>query len=294
MKYNVTIIEPSTTDAQGTKIPHPFAFCLHDWARAIAYTIRRLGRECHFTQNTFVPDCMNLVLGGHHVAGGLENVPKPYIVVQTELVDSLGHVNHMEHDGYLAFLKRADYVWNEVWAHTEHIKELTRAPVLEYSGGYVPELEEVPQNVAKDIDFLFFGSVTPKRRIILNCLADKGYSIEVVFGLANVYRNEIIARSKVHLAPCHDLPKGNTSIQRLTYLLNNKQVVLTEEGSDHMELAKCGWVASAGDYIDEAERLLKEWDKVSIQAAEGHRKFKEQYPFTNEIRRLLAECGDAF
>lgn len=277
--FNVTVITPDD---------HQFAHVLYDWARCIEWAITELGYDCYLTHNNMEKDRLNLILGAHHIRQ-MPAFEGEYVVVNTELIDGRGLVNHNIHDEYIEFMKGAKWVWDEVAKNAPHIEKYTGHKPLNYTGGYVPIMEECPLRKPKDIDMMFFGSVTIKRAQYIRHLHDLGCEVFTMFNFPEVFRNDLIARSRVHLAPCHDLPRGHASIQRLCYLLNNRQAVVSEESSDHVELAKLGWYVPSEDFVDTCVEVLKSYDTLETKSkiTQAYVTFKEKYPFTAQIRSLL-------
>ena len=94
--------------------------------------------------------------------------------------------------------------------------------------GYHPLMEEIHHKKNKDIDFLFCGSITPHRKKLLDELSARGGKIVTMFDDAAMYRNDLIARARIHLAPNQDPGMNHLGSSRITYLLNNHAVVVVE------------------------------------------------------------------
>jgi hypothetical protein len=118
--------------------------------------------------------------------------------------------------------------------------------------GYAPELTRIPPAAEEDIDVLFYGSVSDRRRAVLDALRDRGLHVEVLSGVYGGARDAFIARSKVVL----NVHSGAANMDifetvRVSYLLANRKAVVSERGDGHEDFL--GAVAFA-DYDELADR----------------------------------------
>src|SRR5208282_1614878 len=175
MKFNVAVIDP-----KGYAYTHfLFYFC-----KLICHGLESLGHDCIVSRNAFDPGRTNIVVGGHLLSSPdqVDFIARlgPYIVLQSEAIQ-FGMVglwdNKPQYQAvYVPLLKRARTVW-EVIPHQLPILESMGARAQLFLGGYHPALEEVIHKETKDIDFLFFGSMTPHRQAQLVKLQARGYRL---------------------------------------------------------------------------------------------------------------------
>ncbi|WP_157100525.1 hypothetical protein [Rhodoplanes sp. Z2-YC6860] len=100
--------------------------------------------------------------------------------------------------------------------------------------GYVPQLTCIPPAPVEDIDVLFYGALTPRRRAILQDLQQAGLRLRVETGISGAARDGLISRAKVVLN-LHFYSTAIFEIVRVSYLLCNRKAVVGECGP-HTEI----------------------------------------------------------
>jgi hypothetical protein len=157
---------------------------------------------------------------------------------------------------YLPLMFGAQEVWTGIESNFPKLDNLgikyRRFPQL----GYHPALEEIHHRPwkDKDIDFLFYGSIVEHRTQILESLWQKiqpmGYKMEVMFDSTSIFRNDLISRSKIILAP-HQGPGSEIFCPtRVLYLLNNKCIVIVEKCRGQELYEECFPSADTDHWID--------------------------------------------
>ena len=117
--------------------------------------------------------------------------------------------------------------------------------------GYVPEMSRVRPAVEEDIDVLFYGTVSDRRRSVLDAVAARGLRVEVLDGVYGEARDAFLSRSKVVLN-VHGKDEDTVfESVRVSYPLANRKAVVSERGDGHDGFA--GAVAFA-DYGELADR----------------------------------------
>ena len=134
--------------------------------------------------------------------------------------------------------------------------------------GYVPELTRI-RPATEDIDVLFYGSVDDRRRAVLDALRERGLHVEVLSGVYGGARDAFIARSKVVLN-MHSVSDVFETV-RVSYLLSNKKVIVSERGDGHEEFL--GAIAFA-DYGELADLCAKLTADDQARRALGQRGFE--------------------
>lgn len=93
---------------------------------------------------------------------------------------------------------------------------------------YDPALESMTPPVAEAaVDAVFYGSLTARRRPILQHLADRGIALKVLFGTYGAARDHWIRRGRVVLN-IHSYDAQILEVPRLAYLWANRVPVLSE------------------------------------------------------------------
>ena len=97
--------------------------------------------------------------------------------------------------------------------------------------GYTPGLSHIVPAPAQDIDVLFFGSMNPCRRAVLQDLIAKGARVAAVFDVYGAERDALIARSRI-VINIHFYEAQVFEIVRVSHLLANWVCVVSESGLD--------------------------------------------------------------
>ncbi len=154
-------------------------------------------------------------------------------------------------DPYLLSLFRQYPVWDYSLQNIERLAQLGIEHVRYLPIGYVPQLTRIPQIAEdeQDIDVLFCGSLNDRRRNVLMALQDWGLKVEAVFGVYGAERDKLIARAKIILN-LHYYEARVFEIVRVSYLLANRQFVISERGCDEQEEAEFAPGVVFVDYED--------------------------------------------
>jgi hypothetical protein len=149
-----------------------------------------------------------------------------YIVFQVEaLHEQAGLLPDRPH--YLEFLRRAQQVWDYSPQNLKFLAGRGHQNTRYVPIGYCPMLERIAAAPTKDIDVLFYGAATPRRRRIFDDLLARGVRFVSVFGAYGPQRDQLIARSKIVLN-LHQFDISALEQLRISYLLNNRCFVLSE------------------------------------------------------------------
>lgn len=135
--------------------------------------------------------------------------------------------------------------------------------------GYVPELTRVWPATEEDIDVLFYGTVTDRRRVVLDTLRSLKLRVEVLGGVYGEERDRFIARSKVVLNVHGKEEDSVFESVRVSYPLANRKAVVSERGDGHE------------DFTDAV--AFAEYDELADKCATFAR--------DNEARRKLGQRG---
>ena len=228
MRWNVVLIDPPG---------YRFGHFLHDTARYLVHGLQSLGHDCILSRSNVDAGRMNILLNAHMLAtpADVEQLGRvPYIVYQTEVIRQ-GQTNldpdERHRKVYLPLLRGARRVWDWSADNVALLREQgIGADWLRL--GHHPALEEIHHKREKDIDFLFYGSVTPHRAAILTALAESGRRVRAEFDVMPLYRNDLIARSRVVLTLRQSEEMDHLPYFRINYLVNNRSLVAGETGVD--------------------------------------------------------------
>jgi hypothetical protein len=237
MRFNVTLVDP----------PHyKFAHLLTDLCRTIAYGLRDLGYKADLTVNSIDGASTNILIGTHLLtADDVSNIVRsgaPFITLQSEVLkrDPTTGAVRSDYQGEQfetinrPLMDHAMAVWDGI-TPPELMQQLDVGgrKRKRFRIGYCAGLEDIdqPDYAQKDIDVMFFGSITQHRSTIMSSLNGLQYKT-FDYGPAG-FRNDLIARSKINLS-LHSSPELDYFQQtRSGYLLNNRAFVLGETSSDH-------------------------------------------------------------
>src|SRR6185503_16080302 len=137
--------------------------------------------------------------------------------------------------------------------------------------GTVPEMTRIASR-PEEIDVLFYGSINERRKKVIDELRARGVRAEAVFGAYGVVRDQLISVSRLILN-LHYYEAKVFEIVRVSYLLANRCVVVSERGADPDEEAEFESGVAFADYTDLADRcvdLLARPDERARLADAGH------------------------
>lgn len=284
MKLNVTLVDPP-----GARHTH----FLFDLARMIAFGLEDLGHSCTVRRNMTEADRVNVVLGIHNLTSvdtvdALIDSKHRYVVYQTEIIRG-ATVNGSDLGGQfkallLPLFQNATAVWDTEDESIAALKAMGIA-TQKLGFGYTPRLEEVQHRDEKDIDFFFYGSMTPHRRDVINRLRALGYHVAVIFDDAAMFRNDLLARSEVVLTLRQSEAFAHLPQARLLYLVNNRCLVAGESGLGQEPLEDL-FLWSEPDQVVEMLRRTRAMTNRRALADEFHQRFKQR-PMSRHLAPLV-------
>jgi hypothetical protein len=194
--------------------------CLEDIADCLAAALKAAGHEV-WRANDFAQDhaagalkgAIEIVIGAHREGVVLPNYP--VIIYQTEVPGSGSFPA-----SYVEKLSRALCVWDSAHGYG------TGLAVVE-PGRY----EQTPADVPKDIDILFYGSLTERRVELLTKLQDAGLNPECHFNVFGAERNALVDRAKV-IVDIKQRESDPSDKTRTFFLDSRGACVLTENDTD--------------------------------------------------------------
>lgn len=285
MRFQIVNLEPKA---------FPFNHFLDDAILSMCFGLESLGHDCSLAANTVATDRTNIVCAGHLLTD-LTQVDAiaaagPYIAVQGEVIRTNGVNTASNRDQvdrvYLPFLRGAIAVWDGMADSVTDLKALGINAHL-MLGGYHPKMEQVVHKNEKDIDFSFYGSTTPHRALMLEGLRDRGFQVTMMFDDRRLYRNDLIARTKVNLMPKQSAEMDHLAWQRLSFLLCNRSLAVVERCRDQQWLEHCFVSASTEHWVDLCVQTLHRHDREALTQT-FHDRFREM-PLTDRLEKLLDE-----
>ena len=196
-------------------------------AETLVFALRSLGHQAQAAINVFAPDAVNIVLGGHLLAEeSVAAIPPDTIFYNLEQVED-------DLFGWAPVLTQL-YGRFRVWDYSPRNLERLKARGLAARStlvpiGYVPEMKRIKAADRQDIDVLFYGAATERRKKVLKSLEKVGLKLTAMFGAYGAERDALIARAKV-VVNIHKHEAQVFEIVRVSYLLANSKAVVSEGG----------------------------------------------------------------
>ena len=174
--------------------------------------------------NTLSPGSTNILLGWHLMNEIQEsNLPKNCIIYNLEQLD---HLNQALVER-LRRLSTNHKIWEYSKKNIEKLTAIGVNMVQHVPIGTMPALSRIKKAPNQDIDVLFYGSINPRRKAILDSLMEEGLSVIAAFGVYGNERDVLISRSKIVLN-LHFYESSILEMVRLSYLWANKIAVVAE------------------------------------------------------------------
>jgi SAM-dependent methyltransferase len=243
-RFAVTVVSPRG-------YAHSAAF--REVAESLHHGLVALGHESVLTDDVRPPGRRPIILGSNLLKGIGAKPAKDAILYNLEQVDPGSPWLTPE----LLALFRRHTVWDYSPRNAEQYPALGLPVPRVVPIGYVPALTRIAPAEEEDIDVLFYGSVNPRRRRVLEALAARGLRVEAAYGVYGEARDALIARAKLVLN-VHFYEAKVFEVVRVSYLLANGRCVVSERGADAEEEGRFeGGVAFAAydDLADTCARL---------------------------------------
>jgi hypothetical protein len=238
VKFAVVVVSPPG-------YPHSAAF--DEVALTLERGLVRLGHDVVITRALTGPELVDrraIVLGAHLAPRAGLTIPPGSILYNLEQIDGASAWLTPA----LIDLYRRHPVWDYSATNADRLvaRGVPRPQVVPL--GYVPELQRVPASTGgEDIDVLFYGSMNPRRQRVLDDLKRAGVRAQAVFGVYGAARDALIARSKL-IINIHYYEAKVFEVVRVSYLLANRKVVVSERGADRQEEAAFEGAVAFAEY----------------------------------------------
>ncbi|MDR1997302.1 MAG: hypothetical protein LBQ83_03160 [Candidatus Margulisbacteria bacterium] len=249
------------------------------------HSFHSLGQNCSFTVDPQLDKKrINIILGAAFIFPAAKFQGFQYIPYQLEQL-SAAEGWYSKYPEYKNILQNARAVWDYSAANIDFLRG-EGIPAGYLPIGYHEKLELIPRADQQDIDILFYGSLNERRRKILIQLMDRGLKVEVLPNIYGTPRDKYIARAKIVLN-IHYYETKIFESARISYLLNNKILVITENSVDNPYPAVELISVPYEQLVEECVRRLADWNSSLQIAASNYQQFKENYPMTGFLAKVL-------
>jgi SAM-dependent methyltransferase len=210
-----------------------------------------------------------IVVGAHLLAmSDVQQLPPETIILNTEQIHAEGCFMSQHYLAVLNCFSVLDYSARNIAQLAQYgIRHTLHLPL-----GFTPSLRKIAPHPVKDVDVLFYGSLSERRTKVLNALHAAGVKVQHLFGVYGTERDAAIARSKLVL----NLQTNESKIfeaVRVYYLLTNGICVLSEGDPADPDTAPfaAGITLSPYDqFVDRCVSLLADPARRADQARAGY------------------------
>ncbi|KIC19307.1 glycosyltransferase family 1 protein [Leisingera sp. ANG-DT] len=276
-KYNICLAQPDN-------YPHTGAFS--EIADLIQFALRDLGYEAAIHKNKIDPSARNILIGIHLMTCAMAKVvPADTIILNTEQLGStLSHWNK----NIVEWFSHDFTLWDYSDANVSYLNDFGVKRVEKLQIGYQKELCRITPRQKKDIDVLFYGSVSPRRKKILDDLRACGLTVKQLEGTYGKSRDDWISRSRMVLN-LHFYDSQIFEIVRAFYLMTNGIPLASELNSGTMidECYRDGILGLPYDGLAEGiAEVLQDEAKLERIGKKGNETIA-RYPQAHLLREIL-------
>jgi hypothetical protein len=276
-QYRICIIAPAG---------YAHSACFLEAAFLLKSALGSLKIPCEMKANELAEDRINILIGCHLLQHGDHLAKFRYIAYQFEQITAPGGPFS---ENLKQVLKHANAVWDYSRENIAFLK--TQGIVAQYVPlGYHQALEQISQAAHKDIDVLFYGSITPggRRAAILNALmAMKDIRVKTLFGVYGRERDAWIARSRIILN-IHHYSSQIFEAVRVSYLLNNKCFVLSETSNDYPYKKVSLPLVPYDNLVESVNQFLAREDEIETLRNQLYEQFKSNYAMEAIVKDAIA------
>ena len=148
-------------------------------------------------------------------------------------------------------------LFDEIWDYDENnyqiLKDRGYNNLKILKPHYCEELKRIDQNIKKDIDVLFYGTINNKRQIIIDELKKNNINVVTLFNIHGKELDSYIGRSKIILNT-HYYDSHIQEQVRLFYLIINNKCIISEPSVYNNY---CDLIIETTDYVKTIKELLK-------------------------------------
>lgn len=274
--FNVCLVQPEG---------YLHSRCLLELSELITYSLQDLGHDATFQYHRIEPDRTNIVIGCHLLDPSVAaQLPASTIIVNSEQIYEKDPFDWNERIfGWARRFETWDYSTKNI-AEFERVG-LTGVKLLRI--GHQPQLTRIPKSPVQDIDVLFYGSLTDRRKKIFAELEQRGLNVVALFAVYGSERDAYISRSKIVLN-LHNHDAEIFEVVRVHYLLSNAVCVVGEVNSSTAIPDFYTDAISGVPYervAEECERLVRDAEARHALERRGYSVISQhpQTAFTSEL-----------
>ena len=257
------------------------SLCFREIGLLLVNALQSNGIECDFTFNTLDQYKINIILGCHLLTFTPQLRNYQYIPYQLEHLNSneSSFTSNME-----KILKQARTVWDYSEQNIAFLEEKGIA-AKHLIPGYHEKLGLINPAPDKSVDILFYGIPTERKKAVLEKLTNM-FKVKILFGRYGVKRDKWISRAKIVLN-LHKYSHQIFEAVRVSYLLNNKCFVLSEDSINYPYKEVKLPLVPYENLAEACTQFLEEPGKMEKIKKENYEQFKQYYPMTELIKKVL-------
>ncbi len=192
----------------------------------------------------------------------------------------------------VAILKHTNNIWLVSESQMEgYKKKFPDKKIILFKHSFLKSYQPLIhlKDSAKDIDFLFSGTLTEYRNKILNQFKNKGYCVKTIpASTPTLLRNEYISRAKICLNIRQSANWRYASTQRYFYHIINQSLLISEKCTEGSELDDYIIIVKPEKFITECIKYLQKGTYTEI-ANQNYLKFKENAYVKDYSNSMLGE-----
>ncbi len=284
MKFNISYLGPE------------WLFHLRrDFILMLKYSLSDLGHEVNLSGSSLDTSSINLLIGAYFLRSeDLEKIKKSnirFINVNTEVISQdMLNFNPDKVDfmgAYLPMMRSGLVCWDVI---QDNIGEYKRydCPAHFLRWGFHENLQEISHRRDKDLDFYFFGMMSPRRKKIIDSLLSAGFRGIADHSCPYFLRNDRISRTRVNLNLVQDSKYSHVNSFRVCYLANNNCYILSEYECDPAGYLDYTDVFEIEQISERISRAIsqKTWLEKGYSVTED---FARNHPSKEIMERLLED-----
>jgi hypothetical protein len=254
-----------------------------DFIILFKYSLEDLGHTVNLSGSYLDSSCINLIIGAYFLDKksllSIQQSNIKYINVNTEVIaKDMLNFNPEKVDfigAYLPMMKAALARWDVI---ADNIPEYLKyeAPAHFLRWGYHPAMEDINHRINKDLDYYFFGMISPRRKAILDKLELAGFKGVADHSCPYFVRNDRIARSKINLNLIQDEKYTHVNSFRICYLANNNCHTLSEQENDPAGYLKYAEVFDQENIVECVSNSLNNnnWIEKGLKTSSEFKEFE--------------------
>ncbi len=215
----------------------------HECMMFCYYGLKSLGYETTLL-TTLDPEAINILFGAHESDWSTLSAQAPHIIIYNW--EQVSPEVQWFNPSYFRLLLNTQ-VWDYNTRNIKYLQEAGIQNIEHVPLGYCSEMSEIPlpthlienttqptqsqpEVVEQEIDVLFYGSISPRRKQTLDAIRARGLNVVSTENMQVIgkKRAELIARAKVVLNIHYYETVGIFEIVRVSYLLANHKAVVSE------------------------------------------------------------------